>query len=115
MDGLFINHRPFESADWFRVNTGIAVGSIFNSLVGNQGSNYDVNFTENPVTYLGIGFGLRPRKGFTYGFDIGSYMVHPALTGLQGGCSSASPEEVLSHPFFAKVLPNIQFGVAYGF
>ena len=115
--GFFINHRPFQSADWFRINTGIAVGSIFNSLQGDQGSEFEVNFTENPVTYLGIGLGLRPIKGFTYGFDAGLlYGSGPALTGLSGGlASSASPEEVLSHPFFAKVLPNIQFGVAYGF
>ena len=68
--GAFVNHRPCDN-DWFRFVFGLGIGSISNELTDKSGNVYEANYTENPVGYLGLGFGQRPVKGFVYGLDVG--------------------------------------------
>ena len=65
--GMFINHRPFADADWFRLGTGIGVGTIKNTLtVGGGTDQYQADYEGNIVGYVGVGFGGRPKKGLIY-------------------------------------------------
>ena len=63
--GCFLNHRPLANADWFRLVAGIGIGNIKNELEDDSGNHYRADYTENPVGYLGLGFGARPVKGFS--------------------------------------------------
>ena len=67
--GMFINHRPFADADWFRLGTGIGVGTIKNTL-SSEGSDdlYQADYEGNIVGYVGVGFGGQPKKRLSVKF-----------------------------------------------
>lgn len=111
--GFFLNHRPFEDADWFRVNTGIGIGGIEGTLTDQADAShtYNVRYQNNPVGYLGVGFGAKPVKGIQVGFDLGAlHTAGPTITGT--GDLAAEIGDTFG---FGRVLPNIQLGVSYGF
>jgi hypothetical protein len=111
--GFFINHRPFEDADWFRVNTGIGIGGIEGTLTDQADANhtYNVRYQSNPVGYLGVGFGAKPVQGIQVGFDIGAlHTAGPTITGT--GDLAAEIGDTFG---FGRVLPNFQLSVSYGF
>ena len=129
--GVFVNHRPFADAAWFRVNTGIGIGGIQGTVTSvvaiheDEFDTYDVRYANNPVGYLGVGFGSKPVKGIQVGFDLGILTTaEPTVT------RTTDPEEAAEHPqiadisgsgditnniFFGRMLPNAQFTVTYGF
>ena len=133
--GIFVNHRPFVDASWFRVNTGIGIGGIqgtvtsVDAIHGDEYDTYDVRYANNPVGYLGVGIGSKPVKGITVGFDLGILTTAgPTIT------RTTDPDELEEHPdpndpnhfvdisghipnnlFFGKMLPNAQRTVTYGF
>lgn len=109
--GVFVQHRPFEKADWLRLNAGLAAGSIENTITDDNGEVYTANYKENPVMYAGLGIGQRNKKGLVLGFDIGAlYGAGPVITG-----PNADKVQTLSETYFTNVLPNIQFSIGYGF
>lgn len=111
--GFFINHRPFEDANWFRVNTGIGIGGIEGTLTDQADANhtYNVRYQNNPVGYLGVGFGAKPVQGIQVGFDIGA--LHTGGPNITGTGDLASD---IGDTFgFGRVLPNFQLSVSYGF
>ena len=112
--GIFMNHRPFEDSDWFRINTGIGIGNIENTITETEdgGGVYTANYKENPVGYVGVGFGQRPVKGFIVGFDVGFlFGAGPVISGPDAAKAAAIGES----PFFGNVLPNLQLNLGYGF
>jgi hypothetical protein len=113
--GAFINHRPVENAQWFRINMGFAVGTIRNTLTDADGNSYKVEYRENPVGYVGIGFGYRPIKGFQYGFDIGGLFGAGANVYPDVGNTSDAADEIAQSSLFGDILPNMQVGVGWGF
>lgn len=111
--GFFINHRPFDDADWFRINTGIGIGGIEGTLTDQADANhtYNVRYQNNPVGYLGVGFGAKPVKGIQVGFDIG--LLHTGGPNITGTGDLAGD---IGDTFgFGRVLPNFQLSVSYGF
>ena len=110
--GIFVNHRPFEDNDWFRVITGIGIGSITNTLTETSGDEYTINYLENPVGYVGLGVGQRAVKGFTLGFDLGFlFGAGPQILGPD----AAKIEAIGGSALFGSVLPNLQVNLGYGF
>ena len=115
--GFFAQHRPFESAEWFRFVVGLGIGSIENELEDADGNQFTANYTENPVGYVGVGFGARPVKGFTIGFDIGWLQSSgPEVVQVAGNTAAdGAAEDIADHVFFGKVLPNAQLTLGWGF
>lgn len=113
--GVFINHRPTENADWFRLNMGLGIGSIENTLEDSAGDRYDVFLKENPSAYMGVGFGLRPNKGLQYGLDLGAlFGAGPVVRADADNTGDAL--EAISNSFIASnVLPNAQLTIGWGF
>ena len=111
--GMFINHRPFEDKDWFRLGTGIGVGTIKNTLSsGGSTDTYQANYVGNIVGYVGVGFGGRPKKGLVYSLDLGLLSTSGAnVTGPNAETSA----KIADDSFFGALLPNIQLGVSWGF
>ncbi|OUT69501.1 MAG: hypothetical protein CBB76_08085 [Crocinitomicaceae bacterium TMED16] len=114
--GMFLNHRPFENMDWFRVNLGIAIGAINNTITetlpGSPGGVYNIDYVSAPVGYFGVGVGQRTQKGITFGFDLGLlYGSGPEVSGPD----EAKVQAIRDNSFFSSVLPNIQFSVGYNF
>lgn len=128
--GVFVNHRPFADASWFRVNSGIGIGGIQGTLTtvdpvihGDEYDTYDIRYANNPVGYLGVGLGSKPVKGIQVGFDLGILTTAgPTIT------RTTDPVEAAAHPevadisgdipnniFFGRMLPNAQLTVTYGF
>ena len=114
--GMFINHRPFEDKDWFRLGTGIGIGTIKNTLSSDGSSDtYLENNVGNVVGYVGIGFGGRPKKGLVYGLELGLLSTSGAnVTPLNGG-SAETAAKIADDSFFSPLLPLIQLGVSWGF
>ena len=69
--GFFVQHRPVDSARWFRLVAGLGIGSIETELDDGDGNTYDVHYKENPVGYLGSVSVAKPR--FIWGFDLGCF------------------------------------------
>ncbi|MEC7946217.1 MAG: hypothetical protein VX265_01540 [Myxococcota bacterium] len=112
--GAFWNHRPIKDADWFRANVGFATGQITNELTekGNKNNVYSAEWRNNPVGYVGVGFGNRVKEGFMIGFDVGAlFTPGPQIRGPD----SATVEAIEESIFFGPVLPNGQLTVGWGF
>ena len=127
--GVFVNHRPFDEAAWFRINSGIGIGGIQGTVTSvlaiheDEYDTYDVRYQNNPVGYLGVGFGSKPVAGIQIGFDLGILATAgPTIT------RTTDPEEAAEHPGiadisgeipnnvgFGRFLPNAQLTVTYGF
>ena len=110
--GAFWNHRPLKEADWFRTNVGVATGQITNEITDKDGNLYKANYRNNPVGYVGVGFGNRVKEGFLIGFDMGAlFTPGPQVSG-------ADPDTVAAiedHFLFGPVLPNGQLTLGWGF
>ena len=116
--GIFVNHRPFEDYDWIRFNVGIGIGGIESTLtdVNNANHSYAIRYDDNPVGYVGIGFGSRPVKGVTVGFDIGGLHTSGAdITSTGTETDAAVMDEIPNTVGSGRVLPNLQLSVGYGF
>ena len=114
--GFFVQHRPFEAADWFRFVVGLGIGSIDNELEDADGNVFQANYNDNPVGYLGVGFGARPVKGFSVGLDIGWLQTSgPEVSQVAGTPDADALESIEDHMFFGNVLPNAQVTVGWGF
>ena len=110
--GFFINHRPLK-AEWFRLVAGIGFGHIENNL--KQGENhYRVKYTENPVGYVGIGFGNDTKKGFKVGFDLGLLYTGGATVESVKSDGTAV-EDIRDYWLFGTVLLNFQLTMGYNF
>ena len=116
--GFFINHRPFEDAEWFRLVAGIGIGNIDNDLEDKDDANnsYNVTYNENPVGYLGVGFGIEAKKGFLWGVDIGLLQTGGATITPTGNASTPDTIEDIEDNFlFGSLLPNFQASIGWGF
>ncbi len=114
--GLFLNHRPFEDANWFRVNTGIGFGTISQTVEDKAGNTYSANYTENPVGYFGVGAGLRPVEGFQFGLDIGFLHTGGPNVIKTGGDGADASADIADHALLgASTLPNLQLAFGWGF
>ena len=113
--GGFINHRPIDGAEWFRLIAGIGIGNIQNDVEDDAGNTYKINYTENPVGYLGIGFGAEAKKGFIWGLDLG--VLHTASPVVQkvGGNGEDESSNLADYWMFGGLLPNVQFTLGWGF
>ncbi len=113
---MFINHRPFADADWFRLGTGIGVGTIKNTLtVGGGTDQYQADYEGNIVGYVGVGFGGRPKKGLIYSLDMGLLSTSGAKVTPLNVSGTDESTNIESNSFFGALLPNIQLGIAWGF
>ena len=110
--GFFVQHRPFVEAAWFRVVTGIGIGTIENELTDPDGNVFQANYYENPVGYLGVGFGAQPTKGFSIGFDLGWLQTAGPVV---SGPDAAAVESIKDHVFFGNALPNAQLTLGWNF
>jgi hypothetical protein len=111
--GMFINHRPFADADWFRLGTGIGIGTIKNTLSSEgSGDQYQADYEGNIVGYVGVGVGGQPKKGLVLSLDLGLLSTSGAnVTGPDASTTTAISNDAT----FGALLPNIQLGVAWGF
>ena len=113
--GFFVQHRPFESAEWFRLVVGLGIGSIENDLEDKDGNKFVADYNENPVGYVGVGFGARNLKGFQAGFDIGWLQTAgPDIAQVEGD-SPEAVESISEHVLFGNALPNFQLTLGWGF
>ena len=119
--GMFVNHRPFESMNWFTVNAGIGIGYIENHIhIGHEAlpevhsetdAEYHANYSENPVGYFGFAARTPNQKGLQFGFDFG--LLHtggPVISGIDESKVAAIKDNLAPN-----VLPNFQISVGYGF
>ena len=116
--GIFLNHRPFADYDWIRFNVGIGIGGIEGTLTDQADENhtYSILYDNNPVGYVGVGFGSRPVKGFTVGFDIGGLHTSGGdVTATGSAMDQAVMDEIPNTLGYGRVLPNLQLSVNYGF
>ena len=110
--GAFVTHRPIDGAEWFRLQAGIGLGQIENEITGANNEVYTTNYTENPVAYMGIGFGADTSKGFQWAVDLGLLQTAgPVVTGPD----AAVVEDIKDNWMFGSVLPNIQVNLGWGF
>ncbi len=111
--GVFVNHRPFKEMEWIRVNFGMAIGSIENTLVELPvGGEYKVLYNNPPSGYFGLGIGQQTKKGLVFGVDFGLiYGPGPVITGPD----SDKIESISNSSVAGKVLPNIQFSIGFNF
>ena len=110
--GAFITHRPVDSAEWFRLQAGIGIGQIENELTDGDNNVYTANYTENPVAYMGIGFGADTSKGFQWAVDLGLLQTAgPVVTGPD----QDRVKDIEDFWMFGNILPNFQVNLGYGF
>ena len=104
-----------DSARWFRLVAGLGIGSIETELDDGDGNTYDVHYKENPVGYLGLGFGGEAKKGFIWGFDLGVLQTSGPMIAKTGGMGADQSAEIGDNAFFGTVLPNLQVTLGWGF
>lgn len=113
--GFFVNHRPIANAQWFRLVAGLGIGHIDNELEDSDGNTYNIVYNENPVGYLGIGFGVEAKRGFLWGVDVGILQTGGSRVVKTGG-NGPDETEAISDSFLAgSLLPNFQFSLGWGF
>ena len=88
---------------------------VNNEVEDDAGNAYKVNYNENPIGYLGVGFGGEAKKGFIWGFDLG--LLHTARPMIQrtGGMGEDESAQLADYWLFGGLLPNIQLTVGWGF
>ena len=118
MDGHLLEPPSFEDYDWIRLNVGIGIGGIEGNLIDVADANhsYNIRYDNNPVGYVGIGFGARPVKGVNVGFDIGGLHTSGGdITATGTNVNADVLEEIPNTLGYGRVLPNLQLTVGYGF
>jgi hypothetical protein len=113
--GFFVNHRPVASSPWFRMVAGLGIGSIENEVSDADGNTYTAHYKENPVGYLGIGFGAEAKKGFMWGVDLGILQTSGPMIMKTGGTGDDASEKLADDFMFGTVLPNMQVTLGWGF
>ncbi|MGB0648327.1 MAG: hypothetical protein ACPGQS_14175 [Bradymonadia bacterium] len=115
--GAFVSHRPFMSMDWFRLMAGVGFGRIQNELYDDRGNIYTAHYTENPVGYLGLGFGANTDRGFQWAFDIGWLQTGGPKVEQKSGPDKIQGvlDDISNHWMFGSALPNAQFSIGWGF
>ena len=113
--GVFLNHRPVEKAQWFRIVAGLGIGHIENDIEDGDGNIYRLTYNENPAGYLGVGFGLEAKKGFLWGVDFGVLQTGGATVEKIAGTGSNEREAIRDHWVTSSLLPNFQVSIGYGF
>ena len=73
--GVFVNHRPFKEMEWIRVNFGMAIGSIENTLVEPPGGGEYKLY----IIHRWLGIGQQTKKGLVFGVDFG-LLYGPIIT-----------------------------------
>ncbi len=115
--GVFWRHRPFENQN-IGFNLGMASGQIENNLEDDADDHltYSVNYTENPVMYLGVNYGSKPVKGLQFGIELGVLSTGGATVQYSGHEEEieAAIDDIKSK-FAWSMLPNLQLSVSYGF
>ena len=112
--GFFLNHRPFEGTQWFRLIAGLGIGHIEMELDDGQGNRYKAEYRESPVAYVGFGFGLEPKEGFIWGLDFGLLQTAgPIIVPLEG--QGDQLEAIGDNWMFGTLLPNVQLSLGWGF
>lgn len=116
--GVNLNYRPFDNFDAFRVVFGGGVGSLGGTLVDPDGARYLVR-GGGTFSYLGLGYGLKPVKGFQWGVDLGilrtgTFEVNwvPGATGNQTWARGIAITEQANSGHW---IPNLQFTIGWGF
>ena len=110
--GVFVNHRPFKEMEWIRVNFGMAIGSIENTLKETSEDEYKVLYNNPPSGYFGLGIGQQTKKGLVFGVDFGLiYGPGPVITGPDND----KIESISNSSVAGKVLPNVQFSIGFNF
>ena len=113
--GAFINHRPLESAKWFRLVAGLGIGSI-NHKVTSGDKEFRVRYSENPVAYLGLGVGGSNQKGFMWAFDVGYLATGgPDVSQESGDADAAALKDIEENLLFGNALPNAQLSLGWNF
>ena len=122
--GVFWRHRPFENQN-IGFNLGMASGQIENNLEDDADDHltYSVNYTENPVMYLGVNYGSKPVKGLQFGIELGVLSTGGATVQYSGHEEEMEfhEEEIeaaiddIKSKFAWSMLPNLQLSVSYGF
>ncbi|MBV72314.1 MAG: hypothetical protein CMH52_13400 [Myxococcales bacterium] len=113
--GFFLNHRPSLKYEWFRLVAGFGIGEIENELDDGEGNTYQADYQENPVGYLGLGFGGQAKKGFIWAFDMGLLHTGGPNVYKTGGMGADESQEIADSFFFGRVLPNFQLSLGWGF
>ena len=116
--GVNLNYRPFDNFDAFRVVFGGGVGSLGGTLVDPEGARYLVR-GGGTFSYLGLGYGLKPVKGFQWGVDLGilrtgTFEVSwvPGATGNQTWARGIAITEQANSGHW---IPNLQLTIGWGF
>ena len=113
--GFFVNHRPVDDAQWFRIVAGLGIGNIQNKLEDGDGNTYRIDYNENPVGYLGIGFGVEAKKGFLWGVDLGLLQTAGGQVTRTGGNGPDETETISDSWMSGSILPNFQVSLGWGF
>ena len=113
--GFFVSHRPIDKAEWFRITAGVGVGNIENDLEDSDGNTYSAIYNENPVAYLGLGFGMEAKKGLLWGVDIGMLQTGGSTVGKTGGNGMDESQTIRDNWMFGSVLPNFQVTLGWDF
>lgn len=111
---FFLNYRPLENFDAFKVAGGMGIGRHGGTLEGiDAGHEYFLN-GHGPFAYMGVGYGLKPVKGFQWGVDVG-WLRAPDFTvetdGLDASAAAARME-LVKRNHELSFFPNAQITVA---
>ena len=94
---------------------GVGIGGIQGTVTSEipiheeEYDTYDVRYQNNPVGYLGVGFGSKPVKGIQVGFDLGILTTAgPTVT------RTTDPEEAAEHPDIADITGDITNNIFFG-
>ena len=122
--GMFINHRPFESMNWFTVNCWYwnrlyreSRAYCFLSLPfrshAETDAEYLANYSENPVGYFGFAARTPNQKGLQFGLDFG--LLHtggPVISGIDASKVTAIKD--LSCSYNRVFIKPFRFYFRYG-
>ena len=95
--------------DWIRFNVGIGIrieGTLTD--VNDANHTYDIRYGDNPVGYVGIGFGSRPVEGVMWALTSVACTPGAAISSTGTTVNTDVLDEIPNTPGFGRVLPNLQ-------